>query len=238
MTQKKPADTLVQDVTDVLLNAVQLCPGFDKLPEHKRKAIDSSLDAAARILVRNCIVLIASRDFHHAIARLGKFKVGDDIEGGVLLSRTDANALNWLHFMGRDVILSFIPPDVYVAAEEDFVEQILPTQPKKGEQLDIEDSIAEAQTNGAGEPQTIHDTNVDLNKVDYDPVTGEIIPEPPRPPRPPRDPNAPEAPQNIIKRTSMGSGVVNQMPKSMLNKMGNDEDWGNEAADEMDGDGQ
>jgi hypothetical protein len=236
---KKPADTLVQNVIEVLTAQVQKCPGFDKLSVKIRDRIDSELDTASRMIVREVIRIVASRDFNHTVARLGKFKVGDVIEGVVGLPRTDANAINWMHFMDRDVILTFVPPEIYQAATEE------DTQALEPEQLDLEDAIAEAETNGAGEQaqsgeqvQRTAPEQLDPTKVDFDPVTGEIIPEPPRPPRKPRDPNAPEAPQNIIKRTSMPGGVANQMPKNMLNKMGNDEDWGNEAADEMDGDSQ
>lgn len=254
MKRKTEVTPLVTEVHKVLMSKLSTMPStWEMLSAKQQNTIDIEVKKLARDVVVAVAAEIVGKRNPCAEVRLHKFKVDDgELEGSVTMTATDENVVDWMHSMGRTRMLVFVNPVEF--GEIEIAHEI--GREVDDAQLDIEDAIKANGVAGekeGAEPAAANDgpapsssatprpTNIsDVDPAqrhlyDFDPETGEIIPEAPRPPRTPAKARAGR--ERVI-QTKRAKEVPGMMSERELRKMGNDdENWGSEKSDELDGDG-
>lgn len=105
------ADTLKGDVRDVLLGHIRALPKpWPQMSEQEQEDAIIRAERLADDLVRRAVDLAASKGFAHFPVSLGKFTVGDNIEGKFTAAFTFENLDGLASRKGLTVVL--VPRDV------------------------------------------------------------------------------------------------------------------------------
>lgn len=128
------ADTLKGDVRDVLLGHILALPKpWPQMSEQEQEDAIIRAERLADDLVRRAVDIAASKGLPHFVVQLGKFTVGDTIEGKFSAAFTFDNLDGLAARKGLTVVL--VPRDV-----SEFLGERAPAEPEKDQPTIWDDS--------------------------------------------------------------------------------------------------